>query len=251
MLQEDRDGGITILTLDNPARRNALGMPMRLALIDAFERAEADPAIRAVVLTGAGGAFCSGGDITGMVVDSLAAGRERFRVSHKLVRLMIKSAKPIVAAVEGPCVGAGLSLALCCDTIVAAENARFGAPFKNVGLIADFGLVHTLPARVGEGRARQILLYGELFGCDEAERIGLVDHRVAAGASLEAALARARTFLAGAPLPVAYTKAYLARGLEAALEWELEAQAVLLQTADHAEGRTAFLEKRKPAFAGR
>ena len=102
------------------------------------------------------GTFSAGGDIAGMNAADLAAGRERFRITHRLVRLMVKSAKPIIAAVEGHAVGAGLSLALCCDTVIAAEDARFASSFGRVGLIADLGLLHTLPARVGEGRARQI-----------------------------------------------------------------------------------------------
>ena len=112
------------------------------------------------MLTGAGGHFCAGGDISGMRIDDLAAGRERFRLTHRLVKLMVHCAKPIIAAVEGYAVGAGLSLALCCDTIVAAENARFAAGFGRIGLIADLGLNHTLPQRIGMGRARQLLLYG-------------------------------------------------------------------------------------------
>ena len=126
-LIEQRDGTTIVLTLNNPQRRNALAMPLREGLIAAFERIETDRTIRAVVLTGAGGTFCAGGDITAMNVKGLADGLERFRITHRLVRLMIRCGKPIVAAVEGYAVGAGLSLALCCDTIVAAEDSRFGA----------------------------------------------------------------------------------------------------------------------------
>ncbi|MDP9095204.1 MAG: enoyl-CoA hydratase-related protein, partial [Pseudomonadota bacterium] len=184
-------------------------------------------------------------------VTDLAAGRERFRLSHALVRQMIKLRVPIVAAVEGFCVGAGLSLAMCCDTVVAADDAQFAAGFGRVGLMADLGLPHTLPLRVGQGRARQILLYGERIGAAEAERIGIVDHRVAAGQALEAALARARQFADAAPLPVAMTKQFLSAGLDAALDLERELQAALFLTADHAEGKAAFLGKRVPVFTGR
>lgn len=250
MLTETRDGATAVLTLDYPARRNALAIPMRRALADALERIEADPQVRAIVVTGAGGTFCAGGDISGMDVADLAAGRERFRLTHRLVRALIKSAKPVVAAIEGWCVGAGLSLAMCCDTVVAAGDARFAAGFGKVGLIADLGLLHTLPARIGQGRARQVFLYGDTLDAPYAERIGMVDDLVAPGTALQAALARAARFAGGAPLPAALTKQYLATGLDAALDWEREAQSALFLTADHAEGKAAFLEKRAPSFRG-
>jgi 2-(1,2-epoxy-1,2-dihydrophenyl)acetyl-CoA isomerase len=250
MLVEARDGATIVLTLNNPPRRNALAMPLREGLIAEFERIEADRGIRAVVLTGAGGTFCAGGDITAMNVTTLADGLERFRITHRLVRLMIRCGKPIVAAVEGFAVDAGLSLALCCDTIVAADDARFGAGFGRIGLIADLALNHTLPTRIGTGRARQVLLYGEQMAAARGERIGLIDHVVPKGAALDFALQRARAFAEAAPLPVALTKGLLAEGLDQALERERELQSMLFLTADHAEGRDAFLAKRKPVFKG-
>ncbi len=250
MLTEERDGNAIVLTLTNPQRRNALAMPLREALIAAFDRIEAERDVRAVVVTGAGGTFCAGGDITAMNVKTLADGLERFRITHRLVRLMIRCSKPIVAAVEGYAVGAGLSLALCCDTIVAAEDARFAAGFGRIGLIADLALNHTLPARIGTGRARQVLLYGEQMDAAMGERIGLVDHVVPKGGALDFALQRAAAFADAAPLPVALTKGLLAEGLEHALDRERELQSMLFLTADHAEGRDAFLAKRRPVFKG-
>ena len=249
MLIESRDGATAILTLNQPARRNALAMPMRVAIVAAMERIEGDAAIRAVVITGAEGNFSAGGDISGMDVTEYANGRERFRTTHQMVRLFIKSSKPIIAAVEGYAVGAGLSVALCCDTVVAAADAQFAAGFGRVGLVADLGLLHTLPLRVGQGRARQILLYGERTGAEEALRIGLIDHMVPPGTTLEAALARARLFHGMAPLPVAMTKQYLAAGLDAALDWERDMQSALFLTPDHAEGKAAFMGKRPPRFS--
>ena len=250
MVTEGRDGTTVVLTLNYPQRRNALAMPVREALIAALERIEADRGIRAVVLTGAGGTFCAGGDITAMNVKTLAEGLERFRVTHRLVRLMIRCGKPIIAAVEGFAVGGGLSLALCCDTIVAADDARLGAGFGRIGLIADLALNHTLPARIGMGRARQVLLYGEQMDAATAERIGLVDHVVPKDTALAFALQRAGALADAAPLPVALTKGLLAEGLGQALERERELQSMLFLTADHAEGRDAFLVRRKPVFKG-
>ena len=251
MLTEARDGATAVLTLDQPARRNALAMQMRQALADALDRIEADAAIRAIVLTGAGGTFCAGGDISGMDAADLAAGRERFRLTHRLVRLLIKGSKPVLAAVEGWCVGAGLSLAMCCDTVIAAGDARFAAGFGKVGLVADLGLLHTLPARIGQGRARQVFLYGDTMDAISAERIGIVDDLVPPGTALTATLDRARRFADAAPLPLALTRQYLAAGLDAALDWERETQSALFMTADHAEGKAAFLGKRPPRFSGR
>ncbi len=250
MLTETRDGAVAILTLDYPERRNALAMPMRQRLVDALEAIEADRDLRAIVVTGAGGTFSAGGDISGMNVTDLAAGRERFRMTHRLVRLLIKGSKPVIAAVEGWCVGAGLSVAMCCDTVVAAEDAKFAAGFGKIGLIADLGLLHTLPARIGQGRARQVFLYGEQISAGRAEAIGMVDHVVPPGTALQAALGRAALFHAAAPLPAAMTKQYLAIGLDAALEWERDTQSALFLTADHAEGKAAFLSKRAPSFGG-
>ncbi len=250
MLTETREGATAILTLDYPERRNALAMPMRQRLVDALEAIEADQTMRAIVITGAGGTFSAGGDISGMDVSDLAAGRERFRLTHRLVRLLVKGSKPVVAAVEGWCVGAGLSVAMCCDTVVAAEDARFAAGFGKIGLIADLGLLHTLPARVGQGRARQILLYGEPMGAGRAVEIGMADHVVPSGTALQTALDRAARFHDAAPLPVAMTKQHLAAGLDAALDWERDTQSALFLTTDHAEGKAAFLAKRAPLFKG-
>jgi len=251
ILHEHRDGATAVLTMDIPARRNALGIPLRQALVDAVDRLEGDRQVRAVVLTGAGGVFSSGGDISGMDAADLATGRERFRLAHRLVRSIVKSTKPYIAAVEGWCAGAGVSLALCCDTIVASAEARFVMPFGKVGLVADFGSLHTLPLRIGQGRARQMMLYGEPVGAAEALQIGLIDHMVPPGTALAAALERSRLFGATAPLPVGLTKQYLAAGLDAALDWERDIQSSLFLTDDHAEGKAAFLAKRTPVFTGK
>ncbi|MCO6418309.1 enoyl-CoA hydratase-related protein [Siccirubricoccus sp. KC 17139] len=246
----ERDGGVLILTIDQPARRNALAMPIRVQMIEALRAAQGDAGIRAIVLTGAGGHFCSGGDISGMDVDSALAGRERMRLSHELVRLMVLGSKPVVAAVEGFCVGAGLSLACASDTVVAAEDARFAAGFGKIGLMADLGLPHTLPLRVGQGRARQILLYHGQMSAPEAERIGLIDHVVPQGHALATALEKARFLAEQAPAPMALTKQMLGEGLDRALEQERHFQATLFLTEDFKEGRAAFLGKRTPQFKG-
>ncbi len=202
------------------------------------------------MITGGPQVFSAGGDLTAMQADGLAGGRDRFRLLHAIVRAIVKSGKPYIAAVEGWAAGAGFSFALLCDTIVAAEGARFVASFPKVGLVADAGLLHTLPARVGQGRARQILLQASPIGARAGLAIGLVDEVVRMGHPRRA-VALARAFDGLAPLSTAMAKEWLARGIDEVLDWERSAQAALFQTADHHEGKTAFLEKRRPAFQGR
>jgi enoyl-CoA hydratase/carnithine racemase len=250
MLQGRREGATMVLTLDQPARRNALAIAMRQSLAAAIERIEADASVRCVVITGAGGVFCAGGDLSGMDVADLAAGRERFRLTMRVVQGLVSLSRPVIAAVEGWAVGAGLALALCCDTIVSGSDARFMAGFGKVGLIADFGLLHTLPRRIGEGRARQMLIHGETIDAGRAEAIGLVDRVVPPGEALETAMTLAASLAGAAPLPIALTKSYLAQGLAEALEWERNTQSALFLTADHAEGKAAFLGKRAAVFSG-
>lgn len=247
---EERDGPVLVLTLDYPARRNALAPALRAALLGILDRAEADPAVRAIVITGGGAHFCSGGDLSGMDVRTPLQGRERLRAAHQMIRLMVGGSKPVVAAVEGWAAGAGLSLACACDTIVAAEDAQFMAAFGKAGLMADLGLPHTLPLRVGHARARQILLYGEPIGAEEALRIGLVDRLAPKGQALAVALERARVLAAQAPAAVALTKQILSEGLHNALDQERHYQSLLFLTADHEEGKAAFFAKRAPNFTG-
>lgn len=247
-IAEAREAGVLTLTLDYPARRNALALPLREALHAILEAAQGDAAVRAIVLTGAGGTFCSGGDISGMDVTDSESGRERMRRTHRVIRLMVAGRIPIVAAVEGWCVGAGLSLASACDTIVAAEDAKFMAGFGKVGLIADLGLPFTLPARIGAGRARQMFLYGTQLDAAAAERIGLVDHVVPKGGALAKATELGKFLAAQAGLPIALTKQILAEGLDRALEDERHFQTACFLSADHAEGKAAFVGKREPRF---
>jgi enoyl-CoA hydratase/carnithine racemase len=185
-----------------------------------------------------------------MEVDGLDAARERMRRTHKMVRLMVNSRLPLIAAVEGWCVGAGISIVCACDHAVAAGDALFRAPFARVGLIPDLGLLHTLPQRVGLGRAREMLLFGETMDARRAHEIGLVDRLCPPGEALAEAKKRALVLAELAPLSLALTKAALAKGLDEALAQERELQAALFMTADHAEGKRAFLEKRAPTFRG-
>ncbi len=250
LLNETRDGAVAILTMANTARRNALSMQMRREMIAALERIEEDGGIRSIVITGAGGQFCSGADIRDIEANSIAAGHARFRITLRLIRLLANGSKPIIAAVEGWAAGAGLSLAVLADTVVAAEDARFLSPFNKLGLMPDCGLAHALPARIGQGRARQIMLYGEPFTAQQALDWGVVDHLAPKGEALAKALERAHRFDDMAPTPLGMTRRFLARGLDEALELERDLQTMLFLSEDHAEGKQAFLAKRPPNFKG-
>ncbi len=245
-----REGNCQVLTFNAPARKNALSMEMRAELYDALLAAEQDAGVRCVVITGAEGTFCAGGDIGQMNETQLASARTRMRRNTRLVQQMLTMGKPLIAAVEGWAVGAGFSLAMACDTVIAADNARFQSGFGKVGLAADLGLFHTLPSRVGMARARQILMYNQRLEAAEALSLGVVDSMVEAGQSLRAALQQAEALNDQAPLAVAATKAMLAGQLEWAFTREVDWQSQLLISADHQEGKAAFAEKRAPRFGG-
>ncbi|MDL4770656.1 MULTISPECIES: enoyl-CoA hydratase/isomerase family protein [Thermomonosporaceae] len=247
-------GAVRVLTIDRPEARNAIDMATRVQLLDRLREAVDAPAVRAIVLTGAGGTFSAGGDVRTMDGAGADEVRSRLRPVHEAVRLIAECGKPVVAAVEGAAAGLGVSLAAVCDHVVAAEDARFVAAFGRIGLVADGGLLWTLPRRVGMGRAREMLLFGRTVPAARAYEIGLADALAPPGAALDVALERAAEAAALAPLSIAAAKRVLSRGghgLEGLLEAEREEQAVLFGTADFAEGRAAFAERRTPRFEGR
>ncbi|MDB5511025.1 MAG: enoyl-CoA hydratase [Enterovirga sp.] len=254
-ITRDTDGPVTVLTIRYPERRNALSMPIRAMLADSVAQAMNDAACRAIVLTGAGGQFCSGGDISGMDGLDAITSRGRLVEAHRLVRLLVEGEKPVIAAVEGHAAGAGLSLAAACDIVVAARDATFTCSFNRIGLVPDLGAAWLLPQRLGHMRARQIMLTGEPFGAAEAERWGFVAELTEPGAALTRAIAAARRIGdTAAPLSNAYTKRLLARqpaSLAEILKAEEDAQSILFSSRDFDEGRSAFREKRKPGFEGR
>lgn len=250
MIIESRDGGVATVRMNDPERRNAFSMPMRIALLNTFRALEADQTVRAIVFTGGPERFCVGGDVSAMGHQPMSAALDRMRIVHDLVRVLAQSSKPLIAAVEGWAVGGGLSLSLLCDTIVAGESARFKAGFGEIGMAPDTGILHTLPERVGRGRARQILLYNEAFTAKEALDWGVIDRVVATGEAQNEATRLAQALAAKAPLPMALTRSVLASGLDEVLLREREIQAMLFSSSDHEEGKAAFFEKRKPVFKG-
>lgn len=247
-------GGVAVITMDYQARRNALSLPLRQGLYDRLAEAMDSPDCRVIVLTGAGGCFCSGGDISSMEGLDGFGGRARLQRVHRLMRLLLEGEKPVIAAVEGWAVGAGLTLAAACDMVVAARDARFACSFNKIGLAPDLGAAYVLPLRMGMGRARQVMMVGDTFDAERAAAWGLVEQVCDSGRALDEALGLAARLAEVAPLALGVTKALLARmpaSLDAMLKAEADAQSLLFTTGDFAEGRAAFLAKRTPRFQGR
>lgn len=250
-LEVEHRGGVLVLTLDDPARRNPLTQEIKDRLFETLGAAQDDTAVDAVVLTGAGGNFCAGGDLTTLGSQSVTAARERMVRNGDMVRRMVRYPKPILAAVEGWAAGAGLSIALACDGVVAGQDARFIASFARVGLIPDLGLLATLPARIGPAAARRMMLSAETVDARAAQTLGLVDEVTATGAALDRAIDLARNAAGRARLAQVHIKDFMARAVDEALQYEALVQPLLMTSADAAEGRAAFFEKRAPRFQGK
>lgn len=252
---EQTAGDAVVLTLHAPERRNALSPEMRLRLRDRLQAALHDPDTRAIVLTGAAGTFSAGGDVRQMAErPTPAVAHQRLQVLHDIVRGIVGGSKPVLAAVEGQAFGAGLSLAAACDHVVAGNGSSFCAVFGRIGLVADCGLLWTLPQRVGWGSARDMLLTARVVNVEEAAALGLVDLVVPAGGALQAALDKVASYRAVGPLALAATKSALARrpaSLEDALATEADLQAALRVSEDHRNACDAFLAKRTATMIGR
>lgn len=248
-----REGAIAVLTINNVKQRNALTRQVKEVLVPALRDAQRDPAVRAIVLTGAGGVFCAGGDVSLFNDMTPARGRQAVYDQRHFLHLMIRGETPVVAAVEGFAYGAGFGVALAADHIVAAEGSKFCAAFNKIGLMPDGGLLWTLPQRVGMGRARDMLMCASVVEGPEAKRLGMVDVLAPTGKALDVAMEKAAKFAAAAPLAIAAVKGAFARApldLEAAFAMELDAQPALMLSEDAKEARRAFFAKEKPVFKG-
>lgn len=248
-----RIGATELVWINDPRRRNPLSMALRPMLIEAMRAAQEDPEVRAVVLAGAGGCFCAGGDISGMTGVQAGAARARLQYIHQLVKIVHGGTKPVIAAVEGFAVGAGLSIASMCDIVVASSEAKFSLPFGKLGLMPDLGVFQTLPARIGMGRTKLLAFTGRMIDARTAADWGIVEELCAPGEAVAKALAMAEEIARQAPLSVATSKQTLARlpmGMEELLSGEADTQALLFCTEDVKEGVAAFLGKRAPAFKG-
>lgn len=254
---ERRPNGVVIITLDWPERRNAMSAPMTASWVRAVAALRGDRDVRALVVTGAGSAFCSGGDVSwigsepGASVDDLRARMLPFYRDWLSVRDL---EVPVIAALNGAAIGAGLALALACDLRYAAEDAKLGVPFTALGMHPGMATTYLLPQVVGLAAARELLLTGQLVTGAEAARLGLVTRALPAADVLAHALDVADQIATRAPVATRLTTLALRAGhadLEAALQWEAMAQPITLATADLHEGLRAQQERRAPRFTGR
>jgi E-phenylitaconyl-CoA hydratase len=255
-LQIATEAGVACLTLNRPDKRNAIDDATREALAEAFAGFDADPAIRAVILTGAGTAFCAGVDLAtpGNVATQSTAAASPIVARPRLTAPLDAFSKPVIAALNGVAVGGGLEMALACDIRIAATGARFGLTEVRIGSLPASGGTQRLVGAVGRTFAAQMLLTGELISAEQALAAGLVSELHAPGALMERAFALAKTIAENAPLSlIAIKKALRAATdlpLAAGFELERSLYGALTMTHDREEGRRAFREKRKPNFKG-
>lgn len=255
----DTDQGVATITLNRPTVLNSFTMPMAAELQQALRECGEDNGIRAVLLTGAGRAFCAGQDLSeaapadGSPAPPIADIVRR--TYNPTVRAIRAIEKPVVAAVNGVAAGAGANLAFACDIVIAADSASFVQAFSKIGLIPDTGGTFFLPRLVGLARATALAFFGEKLTAADAHAIGMIYRVVESGRLLDEALSIARRLATLPTRGLGLTKRAfnqsLANDLDAQLEVEAELQAEAASTADFAEGVRAFLEKRQPSFAGR
>ncbi|MFO0631160.1 MAG: enoyl-CoA hydratase family protein [Polyangiales bacterium] len=253
------DHGVGTITLDRPSRLNSLTFESYVELGAFLPKLGASPEVRAVVITGAGGAFCSGGDrhdiIAKLFERDMAGLLEFTRITGDLIRAIRALRRPVIAAVDGVAVGAGAVIALACDVRIASDDARFGFVFPRVGLCgADMGAAYLLPRVVGLGRASELLFLGDLVDAQESLRIGLVNRVVPKGEALAVATQWARRLSEGPAFAHAMTKQMLesehGMTLDDAIEAEAQAQAICMAHPDFREAFDALIAKRPPRFRG-
>jgi enoyl-CoA hydratase/carnithine racemase len=248
-------GAVAIVTLNNQKTRNAMSRDLLFVLAARLEALNDDPDCRAIVINGAHGHFCSGGDVSGMSLERpLPVGRGRMVLGHRVIRAVVNATKPVITAVEGYAAGAGFSLASASDFVIGAPTAKFASSFAKVSLVPDLGLLWSLPKRIGLSQARRIFYSARVVAAEEALSLGIIDLLVEEPSQLlDRALEIANEFTANAPLSLALVRSALARGMETlddALNYEMDNQAALYLTKDHREAVNAFMEKRAPQFRG-
>jgi 2-(1,2-epoxy-1,2-dihydrophenyl)acetyl-CoA isomerase len=255
---ESREGAVATITLNRPERLNALNPELGVALVAAMRRASADTTIRAIVLTGAGRAFCAGGDVNLLRDARLRnAGHELeklLRAGKDIVLAIADAEKPVIASVHGPAAGGGANLAIACDFCIASTDGSFGQSFAKLGLYPDFGGTWTLPRLVGPARAAELFYLGEMIGAPEAAAMGIFNRVVAPERLAEETRALAAGLAAAPPIAARAVKRLLFNArredLERALDAEIEQQIKCFESQDALEGLNAFFEKRTPRFRG-
>jgi len=252
----DVTDGVGIVTLNRQEALNALNLQLKAELSAALSEVASRPEVRCVLLTGAGRAFCAGGDITEMDPDRRPVENRRRMLSllWDVCMPLARSEKPVVAAVNGHAHGAGCSLVMACDIVIAARSAEFSLAFARLGLIPDSGALYFLPRLVGVSRAKELVLTARRFSADEACQIGMVHRVVDDDVLMATALEQARALAAGPSVALGLAKRLLDQAptlsLDDMMELESYGQALAMSTDDHREGVHAFLEKRPPRFGG-
>ena len=250
----EADAGVATITLNRPDALNALNAPMRRELLAAIRTAGRDATVRAIVITGAGRGFCAGADLRG------GSGEREFRrvlasEYNPLIEAIRGVPKPVIASVNGVAAGAGVSLALAADLVIASEEARFVPAFNRIALVPDSGLTRTLVRALGRHRAFEILLGERQLGADDAHEVGLVAAVVPADALVATTRVLAGRLASGATGAIGLTKRLVNAAENESLADSLASEAALQEIAgrgeDHAEGVAAFGEKREPEFRGR
>lgn len=254
-IETKHEGNVVIVTLNRPDKLNALTDEMYIRMTELFTGFQTDDKVRAVIVTGAGRAFCAGSDVTTMVNTNLVEGRSRMQTRHAMVNALANLEKPVIAAVRGAAVGIGFSLAMACDLIIASDNAKFSQIFKKIGLIPDGGSIFFLVQRIGVVRAKELVYTARMLPAEEAREWGIIN-RVVPDAELESnALRLAQEIAGSATFALALAKkmfqSMYTPNLEAHLEQENLCQAIAKLTDDHLEGVAAFKEKRAAVFKGR
>lgn len=251
---------IAVVTLNRPDARNAINPELKRELETIWLDLADDQDVNVIVLTGAGAAFCAGGDVKGMAARAGTAAAAQTMLStpsraRRLIQNMLEVEQPIIGAINGDAVGAGATLALFCDITVMAEDARIGDPHVRVGLAAGGGGAVIWPLLLGPARGKEFLLRGHLVKGKEAERIGLVNHAVPAANVLPHAMEIAQELAAGATWAQRWSKLVVNKWLKEQVNLILDAslafEMVTMATDDHKEAARAFAEKRKPKFTGR
>jgi len=250
----ERSGPVATISLDRPEKKNALNLAMRVELPKLFERVQDDVSIRAVVLTGAGLDFCAGADVSEMGGGGIADSMARVEILHRMVRSVIRTDIPIIAAVRGVCIGVGWSMALGCDYVIAAPDARFQFAFRHIGLAPDGGAVHLLARNLGPIRAKSLVYSGRFVSGQEAKELGLVSELCPADEVLSRARQLAEELAQSPTLSLKMIKRQFAAAetqtFEEALAGEMVMQPLLVRSDDFREGTSAFKEKRKAQFTG-
>jgi enoyl-CoA hydratase len=255
IVYEKRDG-LAEIRLNRPRNLNALTRKMVLEIHNALADAQRDDKVKAIILTGEGRAFCAGEDLKEGLVEVTAQDFRQKILDYQMVTIDLKEiTKPVICAVNGFALGGGCEVALSCDIVVASNGAKFGFPEVKVGLLMTNAGFHTLPRLIGEKRAKELALTGDMIDASEAERIGLVNKVVPGEKLIETVTEIAQKIAQNAPVSVKLTKLMIDRGIDSSFEsvmaLETEAVTVAYATEDRKEGSKAFAEKRKPLFKGK